>query len=55
MPGAIQIYELHDPEVGRSPSAIDGYLDYFKNQILPGGERYASMMSKPSRLSGGYG
>jgi integrase len=33
--GHFQIHELHDPDVGRSPSTIYGYLDYFKNQILP--------------------
>src|SRR4051794_3396028 len=30
-----QLHELRDPDVGRSPSTIAGYLDYFKNQILP--------------------
>jgi integrase len=33
--GHFQIHELHDPDVGRSASTICGYLDYFKNQILP--------------------
>ena len=33
--GHFQIHELHDPGVGRSASTIRGYLDYFKNQILP--------------------
>jgi integrase len=33
--GHFQIHELHDPGVGRSDSTICGYLDYFKNQILP--------------------
>jgi integrase len=33
--GHFQVHELHDPDVGRSPSTIYGYLDYFKNQILP--------------------
>jgi integrase len=33
--GHFQIHELHDPGVGRSASTICGYLDYFKNQILP--------------------
>jgi|ERR1017187_573532 integrase len=27
--------ELHDPDVNRSPTTIQGYLDYFKTQILP--------------------
>jgi hypothetical protein len=33
--GHFQLHELRDPAVGRSPSTICGYLDYFKNQILP--------------------
>jgi integrase len=33
--GHFQLHELRDPDVGRSPSTIAGYLDYFKNQILP--------------------
>jgi integrase len=33
--GHFQIHELHDLGVGRSASTICGYLDYFKNQILP--------------------
>jgi integrase len=30
-----QVHELRDPEVGRSLSTIQGYLNYFKCQILP--------------------
>jgi integrase len=33
--GHFQLHELRDPAVGRSPPTINGYLDYFKNQILP--------------------
>lgn len=33
--GHFQVHELRDPDVDRSPSTICGYLDYFKNQILP--------------------
>lgn len=33
--GHFQEHELRDPEVGRSQSTINGYLDYFKNQIIP--------------------
>lgn len=33
--GHFQRLELRDPDVGRSPSTVCGYLDYFKNQILP--------------------
>jgi integrase len=33
--GHFQLHELYDADVDRSPSTIDGYLDYFKNQILP--------------------
>jgi integrase len=33
--GHFQLHELRDPDVDRSPSTIYGYLDYFKNQILP--------------------
>jgi integrase len=33
--GHFQIHELHDTDVGRSASTVYGYLDYFKNQILP--------------------
>ena len=53
--GHFQIHELHDPDVGRSASTICGYLDYFKNQILPRWGAFAWMMSKQSRLSGGCG
>jgi hypothetical protein len=53
--GHFQIHELQDPDVGRSASTIYGYLDYFKNQILPRWGKAASMMSKPSRLRGGCG
>jgi integrase len=33
--GHFQNHELHDPEVGRSQTTIDGYMDYFKCRILP--------------------
>ena len=33
--GHFQTHELRDPDVGRSPTTIAGYEDYFKNQILP--------------------
>ena len=33
--GHFQLHELRDPDVDRSPTTIDGYLDYFKSQILP--------------------
>lgn len=33
--GHFQIHELRDPDVGRSPTTINSYLDYFKAQILP--------------------
>jgi integrase len=33
--GHFQMHELEDPDVDRSPTTIDGYRDYFKNQILP--------------------
>ncbi len=33
--GHFQLHELRDPEVGRSPTTINSYLDYFKVQILP--------------------
>ena len=33
--GHFQANELRDPAVGRSASTLAGYLDYFKNQILP--------------------
>jgi integrase len=33
--GHFQLYELHNPNVGRTPSTIAGYLDYFKSWILP--------------------
>jgi len=33
--GHFQAHELRDPDVGRSPSTIAGYLDYFRSQILP--------------------
>ena len=33
--GHYQANELHDPEVGRSPTTIDGYLSNFKNYITP--------------------
>jgi integrase len=33
--GHFLLHELRDPDVNRSPSTIAGYLDYFKNQILP--------------------
>jgi integrase len=33
--GHYQKNELHDPEVGRSPTTIEGYLNNFKNYITP--------------------
>jgi integrase len=33
--GHFQLHELHNPNVGRSPSTIAGYLDYFKSWIIP--------------------
>jgi len=33
--GHFQVHELRDPNVGRSPSTINTYLDYFKSQIIP--------------------
>jgi integrase len=33
--GHFQVHELRDPDVDRSTTTIDGYLDYFKSQILP--------------------
>ncbi len=30
-----QANELHDPDVDRSPTTIQSYLDYFKSRILP--------------------
>lgn len=33
--GHFQANELHDPDVGRSPTTINGYLDYFPRHILP--------------------
>jgi integrase len=33
--GHYQANELHDPEVGRSPTTIEGYLSNFKNDITP--------------------
>jgi integrase len=33
--GHFQKYELRDPDVDRSPTTINSYLDYFKCQILP--------------------
>jgi hypothetical protein len=33
--GHFQANELEDPGSGRSPTTIQGYRDYFKNQILP--------------------
>lgn len=33
--GHFQANELRDPAVDRSPSTIQGYLDYFKGRIIP--------------------
>jgi integrase len=33
--GHFQLHELHDPDVDRSPTTINSYLDYYKVQILP--------------------
>jgi integrase len=33
--GHFQAHELRDPDVDRSPTTIDSYLDYFKNHIVP--------------------
>lgn len=33
--GHFQTHELRDPDVGRSPTTINSYLDYYKSQILP--------------------
>jgi integrase len=33
--GHFQTHELRDPDVGRSPTTVKNYLDYFKTQILP--------------------
>jgi integrase len=33
--GHFQQHELRDPDVDRSPTTIDNYLDYFKSRILP--------------------
>ena len=33
--GHFQVNELRDPEVDRSPTTIQSYLDYFRTQIIP--------------------
>jgi integrase len=33
--GHFQLHELHDPDVDRSPTTIENYLDYFQNHIIP--------------------
>jgi integrase len=33
--GHFQVHELRNPNVNRSPTTINGYLDYMKNWILP--------------------
>lgn len=33
--GHFQLHELRDPDVDRSPTTIQSYLDYFKSRILP--------------------
>jgi integrase len=33
--GHFQLHELRDPDVDRSPTTINSYLDYFKTQTLP--------------------
>jgi site-specific recombinase XerD len=33
--GHFQIHELHNSNVGRSPSTIASYLDYFRSWIIP--------------------
>lgn len=30
-----QAHELRDPDIGRSPTTVDSYVDYFNSQILP--------------------